>query len=85
LECFRNLELAYEALNKGGNMPCILNAANEIAVKAFLADRVSFLDMSGIIEYCMEKVTHIPSPVYEDYVHTHEESQKKALERIKQL
>ena len=81
-EIFRNLNFAYEALYHGGNMPCVLNAANEVAVKAFLEDRLSFLDMSVVIEHCMKNISHIPSPVYEDYVHTNEETQQKALEYI---
>ena len=65
---FRNLALAYEAMNKGGNMPCIINAANEIMVEAFLRDQVGFLQMSDIIETCMQKASFIAQPVYEDYV-----------------
>jgi 1-deoxy-D-xylulose-5-phosphate reductoisomerase len=84
-EIFRNLGLAYEALYKGGNMPCILNAANEVAVMAFLQDRIAFLDMPDVIEHCMEKIVHIPSPVYDDYVQTNEETKQKALEYIKQI
>lgn len=67
-ESFRNLALAFEALNKGGNMPCILNAANEIAVEAFLQDKISFLGMSDLIADCMAKATFIAKPSYEDYV-----------------
>jgi 1-deoxy-D-xylulose-5-phosphate reductoisomerase len=84
-EIFRNLNFAYEALYHGGNMPCVLNAANEVAVKAFLEDRLSFLDMSLVIEHCMKNISHIPSPVYEDYVHTNEETQKKAFEYINRI
>jgi len=65
---FRNLALAYEAMNRGGNMPCIINAANEIMVEAFLKDKVGFLQMSDIIETCMQKASFIARPVYEDYV-----------------
>jgi 1-deoxy-D-xylulose-5-phosphate reductoisomerase len=82
LEIFRNLAFAYNALYRGGNMPCILNAANEIAVNAFLNDRISFLGMSDVIEKCMEHVSYIPSPVYEDYVQTDFETRQKALEYI---
>ena len=67
-ESFRNLALAFEALDKGGNMPCILNAANEIAVEAFLQDKISFLGMSDLIDDCMAKATFIAKPSYEDYV-----------------
>jgi 1-deoxy-D-xylulose-5-phosphate reductoisomerase len=84
-EIFQNLNFAYEALRQGGNMPCVLNSANEVAVNAFLEDRISFLDMSGIIEKCMENTSYIHSPVYEDYVHTHEDTQHKALEYVDQI
>ncbi len=67
---FRNLAYAYYAMEKGGNMPCILNAANEIVVAEFLKDRIGFLQMSDIIEDVMEKATFISHPVYEDYVNT---------------
>ena len=70
LETFRNLQLAYNAMEKGGNMPCILNAANEIAVAAFLKDEIGFLNMPDLIENCMEKITFVPSPSYEDFVET---------------
>jgi 1-deoxy-D-xylulose-5-phosphate reductoisomerase len=84
-EIFRNLNFAYEALHQGGNMPCVLNAANEVAVSAFLEDRISFLEMSVVIEKCMENTSHIHSPVYEDYVHTHEDTQRKALEYVDKI
>jgi len=67
-ESFKNLALAFDALDKGGNMPCILNAANEIAVEAFLQDKISFLGMSDLIADCMAKATFIAKPSYEDYV-----------------
>jgi 1-deoxy-D-xylulose-5-phosphate reductoisomerase len=82
---FRNLGFAYHALHKGGNMPCVLNAANEVAVSAFLNDRVSFLQMSDVIEHCMEKISHKSAPVYEDYVNTHIETQCKAQEFINRI
>ena len=75
---FRNLALAYEALNRGGNMPCIVNAANEVCVAAFLHDRISFLGMSDAIEKVMERVTFIPQPTYEDYVATDAEARRVA-------
>ncbi|MDP2888806.1 MAG: 1-deoxy-D-xylulose-5-phosphate reductoisomerase [Bacteroidota bacterium] len=71
---FRNLALAFEALNKAGNMPCILNAANEVVVQAFLTDRVSFLEMPEIIENAMEKATFIKNPNLEDYIQTDKET-----------
>jgi len=82
---FRNLALAEAAMNKGGNMPCILNAANEIAVAAFLNDQVGFLGMSDIIEDCMERIPFIEKPSLEDYVRTDEESRRKASEVISAL
>jgi len=75
---FRNLALAYEAMNKGGNLPCIINAANEIVVDAFLRDQVGFLQMSDIIESCMLKADFIKNPTYEDYVFTDTEARKLA-------
>ena len=76
---FRNLALATEAMVKGGNMPCIINAANEIAVAAFLEDRIGFLEMSDLIEDCMQKITFVNHPTYEDYVTTDAETRRKAL------
>ncbi len=70
LETFRNLQLAYNAMEKGGNMPCILNAANEMAVTAFLQDKIGFLNMSDLIADCMEKITFVPNPTLDDYVST---------------
>jgi 1-deoxy-D-xylulose-5-phosphate reductoisomerase len=77
-ETFRNLALAFEALRKGGNMPCVLNAANEIAVEAFLKDKIGFLEMSSLVERCLEKINYIGSPVYDDYVQTDLETRKLA-------
>ena len=67
---FRNLEFAFEAIRQGGNMPCILNAANEVVVSAFLQDKIGFLEMSDVIEKTMQKATFIASPTYEDLVQT---------------
>ncbi len=75
---FRCLALAYEALNRGGNMACIVNAANEIVVSAFLKDRIPFLRMSEIIEQSMAKVSFIQTPTYEDYVATDAEARRIA-------
>ena len=72
LKTFKNLELSYNAMQKGGNMPCILNAANEIAVEAFLNDKIGFLNMSDLIANCMEKITFVANPNLEDYVATNE-------------
>ncbi len=74
LKTFRNLALAFEALDKQGNMACILNAANEIAVEAFLKDQIGFLQMSDLIETCMQKITYIANPNYEEYVNTDKET-----------
>ena len=75
---FRCLALAYEALNKGGNMACIVNAANEVVVSAFLKDRIPFLRMSEVIEESMVKVPFILTPTYEDYVATDAEARRIA-------
>ena len=75
---FRCLALAYEALNKGGNMACIVNAANEVVVSAFLKDRIPFLRMSEVIEQAMAKVPFIQAPTYEDYVATDAEARRMA-------
>jgi 1-deoxy-D-xylulose-5-phosphate reductoisomerase len=64
---FRNLALATEALNKGGNMPCIMNAANEIAVWAFLKNMIGFLDMMAVVEQTMQKATYIEKPTLQEY------------------
>ena len=75
---FRNLAFAFDAIRKGGNMPCILNAANEIVVAAFLRDAIGFLQMSDVIEKTMEKVSFITAPTYEDYVATDAEARRIA-------
>ena len=79
---FRNLALAYEALHQGGNMPCIVNAANEVVVAAFLQDRISFLRMSDVIEQTMGKVAYIKTPAYEDYVATDAEARRVAADLL---
>jgi 1-deoxy-D-xylulose-5-phosphate reductoisomerase len=84
-ETFRNLQLAFDALERGGNAPCIINAANEIAVDAFLNDKIGFLEIAEIIEYCLGKATFIQAPAYDDYVLTDEETRRLAVERIKSL
>lgn len=78
LDRFRNLALAYKAMETGGTMPCTLNAANEIVVDAFLHDRISFPEMSEIIEKTMEKTSFKRTPTYEDYVETDAEARKIA-------
>jgi len=67
---FRNLELAYRAMDRAGNMPCILNAANEIVVDAFLKDKIGFLEMSDVIEQCMEEMEFLTQPTINDYLET---------------
>lgn len=80
---FRNLALAYDALAKAGNMPCVLNAANEVAVEEFLKDNIGFLEMSDLVEQCLAKIDYIKTPSYEDYVETDKETRIKAQEFIK--
>ncbi|MEI9920793.1 MAG: 1-deoxy-D-xylulose-5-phosphate reductoisomerase [Bacteroidota bacterium] len=81
-ETFRNLALAFEALKRGGNMPCVLNAANEVAVQEFLEERISFLEMPDIVERCLEKIDFIAKPVLEDYMNTDKETRIRALELV---
>ena len=78
VETFRNLALSFEAMKQGGNMPCILNAANEIAVSRFLKNEVGFLEMSDLVEHCMNKTSFIQKPTYEDYVLTDTETKKNS-------
>ncbi|MFC0877810.1 1-deoxy-D-xylulose-5-phosphate reductoisomerase [Saccharicrinis sp. FJH2] len=82
-EKFRCLELAYQAMYCGGNIPCIMNAANEVVVKAFLQDKIGFLEIAEIIEKTMEKTAHVKKPTYEDYVATDAEARKIAASMIK--
>lgn len=79
---FRNLELAYEALRRGGNMPCIVNAANEVVNRAFLEDRIGFLRMSDVIETVMQRTSFMENPGYDDYVRTDAEARRIASEYI---
>ena len=83
VKTFRNLALATEALFKGGNMPCILNAANEIAVWAFLRNRIGFLDITAVVEQSMEKVHFIENPTLEEYFETDGEARNFAASLIK--
>ncbi len=82
-EVFRNLAFAYDAMIKGGNMPCILNAANEIVVTAFLQEKIGFLQMSDIIEKTMQTVSYIAKPAYEEYMMTDKEAREIALSLCK--
>lgn len=80
---FQNLRLSYQAIEKGGNMPCIMNAANEIAVDLFLNEKISFLQISRLIEQTMQKSVFITHPTLEDYIQTDDQARKTALELSK--
>jgi 1-deoxy-D-xylulose-5-phosphate reductoisomerase len=82
-DTFRNLALAFAAMERGGNQPCILNAANEIAVEAFLQDRIGFLAMSDLIEKCLEKVAFVANPQLQDLMATDAETRALAREWVK--
>lgn len=79
---FRNLAFAYQAVEKGGNMPCILNAANEIAVASFLQEKTGYLQMSEIIEKTMQSVSFVNNPSLEDYLQTDKEARRYASQII---
>ncbi|MGJ1431340.1 1-deoxy-D-xylulose-5-phosphate reductoisomerase [Sphingobacterium spiritivorum] len=79
---FRNLAIAYEALRQGGNSACVMNAANEIVVDAFLKEKVSFLGMSEVIEKTLGRVQHVATPTLEDYLYADQESRRIAQELI---
>lgn len=81
-ERFRNLALAFEAIKRGGNMPCILNAANEVCADAFLHDRIGFLAMSDVIADTMQRVGYLNRPTYDDYVATDREARNVARDAI---
>jgi len=80
LETFRNLALAFEALKRGGNMPCVLNAANEIAVERFLSGQLTFLNMPVLVERCLEKMNYLGNPGLGDLIATDLETRKLAVE-----
>jgi 1-deoxy-D-xylulose-5-phosphate reductoisomerase len=82
---FRNLALAYEALRKGGNLACILNAANEIAVEAFLTKSISFPDIWKVNELMMERSTFIKQPTLDDYLDTNREVRAHSLELVNEI
>ena len=82
LETFRNLAIAYQALEKKGNSACIVNAANEIAVEAFLQDKIGFLEISDVIIESIAKIDYVENPTYLDYVNTNEATRRFALEMI---
>ncbi len=79
---FRNLALAFEALESGGNTPCVINAANEVVVAEFLNNRIGFLQMSDVIEDCMNKITFLQNPSLEDYLETDRETRIYAQELV---
>ncbi|MDB5119670.1 MAG: 1-deoxy-D-xylulose-5-phosphate reductoisomerase [Sphingobacteriales bacterium] len=79
---FRNLAFAFEALKVGGNMPCVINAANEVAVAEFLNNRLGFLQMSEVIENCMTKISFLNNPNLEDYLETDKETRVYARELV---
>lgn len=81
-EKFRNLRLAYDALRRGGNIPCILNAANEVAVDAFLKGKIGFFAMSDIIEQTISETAFISSPTLDDYIATDREARARTSEKI---
>ncbi|MBA3681988.1 MAG: 1-deoxy-D-xylulose-5-phosphate reductoisomerase [Bacteroidetes bacterium] len=82
LDTFTNLKLAFSALNKGGNMPCVLNAANEVAVQAFLEDKIGFLQMSDVVGNTMEKFSFIKNPDYQQYVDCDKEARILAHQQL---
>jgi 1-deoxy-D-xylulose-5-phosphate reductoisomerase len=79
---FENLSLAFEAMNRGGNVPCILNAANEVAVAAFLDDKLAFHEMPRLVKTCMEEIGFIKSPTLEDYLSTDKETRVRAEQLV---
>ncbi|HET6996691.1 MAG TPA: 1-deoxy-D-xylulose-5-phosphate reductoisomerase [Chitinophagaceae bacterium] len=82
IRTFRNLVLAMEALNKGGNLPSVMNAANEIAVYAFLRNRINFLDMTDVVEKTMQKIPYIEKPTLEEYFDSDGEARNFAADLI---
>jgi len=82
-QTFECLNLAYEALRKCGNMPCILNAANEVAVAAFLTDKIGFLQIPDLISRCMQAISHVVNPDYNTLVETHKETVNFAQNLLK--
>jgi 1-deoxy-D-xylulose-5-phosphate reductoisomerase len=85
IKTFRNLGFAFEALNKEGNMACVVNAANEVAVEAFLKDKIKFLQMSDVIEECVNSISFLKNPSYNDYVETDKLTRIKAWEKVEIL
>ena len=79
---FRNLALAFDALNTGGNMPCVINAANEVVVAEFLNNRLGFLQMSDVIESCMSEMSFVDDPTLDDYLETDRKTRVYAQELV---
>ena len=82
IDTFQNLSLAFEVLRRGGNAACIINAANEVAVEAFLQDKIRFLEITDIIADCLETASFVPTPTYADYVATDEETRRLATQKV---
>jgi 1-deoxy-D-xylulose-5-phosphate reductoisomerase len=82
---FRNLPLAFEAMRRGGNAPCVLNAANEVAVAGFLRDEIGFLQMPDLVENCLSRISYLAEPSLDDYVLTDQETRQVAQELVKRL
>ncbi|RAK65339.1 1-deoxy-D-xylulose-5-phosphate reductoisomerase [Hymenobacter edaphi] len=80
---FRNLPLAFEAMRRGGNAPCVLNAANEVAVAAFLREQIGFLQLPEVVESCLTRVSYLAEPSLDDYVQTDAETRRVAAELVK--
>lgn len=85
LDKFPNLRMAYSAIKRGGNIPCTLNAANEVVVEAFLKGKIGFFAMSEIIEETISEMSFIASPQLDDYIATDSEARQRALEKIKNI
>jgi 1-deoxy-D-xylulose-5-phosphate reductoisomerase len=79
---FRNLSLAFDAMKQGGNLPCIVNAANEVAVDAFLKSKIGFVEMSSVIEQTMTKTAFVGTPAFQDYIETDNEARNVAEEIV---
>ncbi len=82
LKVFRNLQLAFDSARRGGNIPCAMNAANEVAVRRFLEDKIGFVEMSDLIECTMNKISYISSPSLDDIIATHSEATRIAEENV---
>lgn len=82
LSTFRNLALALDAMKRGGNAPCVLNAANEVAVQAFLEGRIGFLRMSDVVEHCLMKATFVPDPTLDAIAASDEEARRLASAQL---